>query len=495
MLIFALLTLGAALSLYRHFVHDVPWLPGEIRQIWSIEAKVEFSALDNPVMVTFAIPDTQPGLDLIAEHTASPGYGLAYLGEGQKRRAEWSIRQASGKQVLYYRVDMLVNSKNHMSATVNPPEKQLSIQRDGPYATIAQQILSQAIQRSADAYTLTRQLIHEVNTQTQSAQFLAQKQDLSLWLVDLLQQADVPARPVQVLHLEDGRRRQQLETYIQVYQDGEFALFHPQRGMSSKKNLLLWEYNNSPLIDVVGGRNASVYYSIIELEVPVEQVGKRGGDRPLLDFSIHSLPIGEQALFKNILLIPVGVFVVVFMRLFIGIRTSGTFMPVLIAIAFMQTTLKTGLVGFALVVGVGLMIRSLLSQLNLLLVARISAVIITVIILIALFTVIAYRMGLNEALKITFFPMIILSWTIERMSILWEEEGSGEVFMQVGGSLAVAIVTYFFMQNDIVRHLTFNFLGLQFILMALVIIMGSYTGYRLLELHRFFSLTESDKKT
>ena len=42
-------------------------------------------------------------------------------------------------------------------------------------------------------------------------------------------------------------------------------------------------------------------------------------------------------------------------------------------------------------------------------------------------------MGLSEGLKITFFPMIILSWTIERMSILWEEEGPREVFVQVGG--------------------------------------------------------------
>jgi len=88
-------------------------------------------------------------------------------------------------------------------------------------------------------------------------------------------------------------------------------------------------------------------------------------------------------------------------------------------------------------------------------------------------------------MKITFFPMVILAWTIERMSILWEEEGPKEVLVQGGGSLLVAVIAYMAMSNDVVRHLTFNFLGLQFVMMALVLLVGNYTGYRLLELRRF----------
>ena len=72
------------------------------------------------------------------------------------------------------------------------------------------------------------------------------------------------------------------------------------------------------------------------------------------------------------------------------------------------------------------MIRSYLSHLNLLLVARVSAVIITVIAIIGLLGF-SYRFGLNA--DITFFPMIILSWTIERMSILWRG-GAREVLIR-----------------------------------------------------------------
>jgi hypothetical protein len=105
--------------------------------------------------------------------------------------------------------------------------------------------------------------------------------------------------------------------------------------------------------------------------------------------------------------------------------------------------------------------------------------------IISLFAIAAYQLGLSEGMKVTFFPMIILAWTIERMSLLWEEEGASEVLKQSGGSLLVAILAYLAMDNSFVRHITFNFLGVQLVLMAMVLLLGSYTGYRLLELRRF----------
>ena len=189
-------------------------------------------------------------------------------------------------------------------------------------------------------------------------------------------------------------------------------------------------------------------------------------------------------------LLPVGVLVVVFLRIVVGLKTSGTFMPVLIAMAFMKTHLLVGVVGLLLIVSIGLIIRFYLSRLNLLLVARISSVIIAVIGIIVFLTVITFQFGITEGMKITFFPMIILSWTIERMSILWEEEGARQVFVQGGGSLLVAILAYLAMSSLLIQHLTFNFLGLQLIIAALVLMLGNYSGYRLTELKRFKPLVD-----
>lgn len=488
LLVVALLLAGSLLTWYRHAVFDVPWLPGEKRQIWSVEAKVDFVASGEPVKVSLAIPDTQPGFERVGEHTASPGYGLAFIEDRGGRRAEWSIRTAAGQQTLYYQVEMLVDPATRDARIAVPPAPR-DVFFDGPHATVANEMLRRATERSADPYTLARELISEFNSDTQSGQLLTQLRPRSEWLVDLLQLASIPAREVHALNLEDGRRRQPVISLLQVFDGEEYRLFDVETGLQGQRgDRLLWEYASSPLLDVTGGNNSRLSFSMIAQDVPVNRMLQEGTlslSENVLDLSIHSLPLAEQALFKGILLIPVGVLIVTLLRILVGVRTSGTFMPVLIAMAFIQTSLLTGLVGFLLVIGAGLLIRGYLSRHNLLLVARISAVIISVIIIIAAFAVLSFQLGLSEGLKITFFPMIILAWTIERMSILWEEEGPREVLRQGGGSLLVALLAYLVMSNDLVRHLTFNFLGLQLIFMALVLLLGNYTGYRLLEFGRF----------
>jgi hypothetical protein len=195
-------------------------------------------------------------------------------------------------------------------------------------------------------------------------------------------------------------------------------------------------------------------------------------------------------MFKLLLLLPLGAAVVVFMRVIIGLQTSGTFMPVLIALAFLQTSLVAGLVSFVLIVAAGLALRSYLSRLNLLLVARIATLIVLVVFLISALSIIGYQLGFSTGMTITFFPMIIIAWTIERMSILWEEDGSSEVMKQGGGSLLVAVLAYLLMQNPLLVHLSFNFPELNLVLLASILAMGQYTGYKLSELWRFRAMDD-----
>ena len=149
-----------------------------------------------------------------------------------------------------------------------------------------------------------------------------------------------------------------------------------------------------------------VWVALVSNSLPVKTVvgmGQRSEQMDLLDFSVYALPVEQQGIFKGLLLIPVAALVVVFMRLLVGVRTSGTFMPVLIALAFIQTTLLVGLAIFLGLIGVGLWIRSYLSRLNLLLVSRVAAVIIVVILLMAVLAT-SYRLGLDQALTVTFSP-------------------------------------------------------------------------------------------
>lgn len=492
-----LLITGIVLSVQRHLQFEIPWIPGEQQEVWEVEAMVHFNAGNSPVEVNFALPSHQQGFRVLTENTASSGYGLAYLNNDFGRRAQWSIRKAVGNQQLYYSAQILVSPAAQASQQL-PPELPSVTAWERPYGTAANEVIERAWSRSANNASFAGTLIRYVNgdQQDENARLLLTQFPSSELIVRLLGEANVKARVISGLLLEDGRRRQTLTDWIQVYSANEqdWWLFDPKTGNQGKPdNLLLWETGGKAVLEVLGGSNSRVTFSMLTHSQPASAaVRNHLSEDTLLNFSIHSLPLEEQALFQTILLIPIGALVVVFLRVLVGIKTSGTFMPVLIALAFIQTSLMTGLIGFLLIVAVGLVIRNYLSYLNLLLVARVSAVIITVIAIISIFSVVAYRMGLNAGLTITFFPMIILAWTIERMSILWEEEGPKQVLIQGGGSLVTAVLAFLAMNNPLVRHITFNFLGVQLILMALILLLGNYTGYRLLELRRFKPITDDE---
>lgn len=492
--IFLLIVVGITLSVMRHQSYGVPWTPGETRQVWDIEARIEFNAQDREVKVSLAAPHTQDGFTLIGENASSPGYGISYVTTESGRRAEWTIRQAKGPQTIYYKTQFLVDPQAN-ALPVPPSAPIVRPTFDGPDETSAIALIEQANRRSANDVTFTRELIKALNeAENQNAALLLNRMSKVDAAQKLLSYAQIPNKVVGVIRLEDGRRRQSIQHMNQVWDGNKWVLFNPETGTQpTQPNLLVWDESNISLLDVMGGQNSQVHFSMIAQDVsPQQATNSKVSADGLLNLSIHSLPLEEQAMFKNIMLIPIGALIVVFLRVIIGLKTSGTFMPVLIAVAFVQTQLTTGIIGFLLIVGTGLIIRSYLSKLNLLLVARISAVIISVILIISMFTVVAFKIGLTEGLTITFFPMIILSWTIERMSILWEEEGAKEVILQGGGSLLTAVLIYLAMTNPYVQHLTFNFIGLQLIVLAGILLLGTYTGYRLTELRRFKPLVDGD---
>ena len=120
-----------------------------------------------------------------------------------------------------------------------------------------------------------------------------------------------------------------------------------------------------------------------------------------------------------LLMIPIGALLMVVMRNLVGVDAFGTFMPVLIALAFRETKLLWGVILFTLLVALGLSIRFLLERLRLLLVPRLSAVLIVVVLLMMFISLMSHNLGMETGLSVALFPMVIIAMTIERMSVVW----------------------------------------------------------------------------
>jgi 7 transmembrane helices usually fused to an inactive transglutaminase len=100
-------------------------------------------------------------------------------------------------------------------------------------------------------------------------------------------------------------------------------------------------------------------------------------------------------------------------------------------------------------------------------------------------SIVSHKLGIETGLSVALFPMVIISMTIERMSIVWEERGAGDAIKAGVGSLLVACMAYVAMGWRPLEHLVFTFPELLLVVLAVVILLGRYTGYRLTELTRF----------
>lgn len=492
-LVALLLVGGIASVLYKHFALGFPINPAELETVWTVEAKISFRGNGDPITVRLRLPDSvRPPIT-----TAEPlqgDYRFSIMDQDGMRLARWRADGSTEEQVLRLRF----TDKPDQHPAPDAPESDPQF-TDLPeaLASEADALLAQLIDDELSHEAVVARVLTTVNVANNSSVLALLGSDRSRLAkvnlaVDLLRRSGVHAQPVRAIQLlDDGSRSQPLRNLLEIYDNTQerWRLWDDREAKPlSRSKVLIFGREGEPLLDVFGGSNSTIQFASLREQRGAFQAAVDEGrlqNNVLVDFSIYSLPLADQSAFKLLLLIPVGAMVVVLLRNIVGIRTSGTFMPVLIAMAFQQTTLLTGLILFVVVVGMGLLVRSYLSRLNLLLVPRIAAVLVTVIIIYAAIGISSYKMGLDWGLKVTFFPMIILSWTIERMSILWEEEGPREVLIQGGGSLITAVLAYLLMSNRLMGDILFLYPELLLVVLAIVIMLGRYSGYRLTELRRF----------
>ncbi|MCK5749264.1 MAG: hypothetical protein KAH44_23830, partial [Oricola sp.] len=304
----------------------------------------------------------------------------------------------------------------------------------------------------------------------------------------LLNSQGVPARIANGVYLTEARRRVELKSWLEYYIDGEDFRYFP--GGAPARFFTVW-YGTDPMIDASGVDDLDAQIALRSEEASAVNVaenapGPLGAFGRAMGFS--ALPLTTQLVYQVLITIPVGITLLVFLRQFIGFKTLGTFMPVLIGIAFRETALLNGVLLFTLLVALGLALRFYLERLHLLLVPRLAVVLIFIVMAMAVIAVLMAETNQAMGLSISLFPMVILTMTIERMSIVWEESSASDALKQGLGSLAAAALAYLVMTNPQIEYLMYRFPELLLVLMGLCVLMGRYTGLRLTELWRFKAL-------
>ena len=499
-----LTALGLSLFLYKVLVLGFPFVPEDMVDVWNVEAHITFFAQGKPVKVSLHIPNRSAHFKVMDENFISRGYGLNTITENEQgnRLATWSIQKAKGKQNLYYRGVIRRTQLEKKEPSKNPPPA-VPPGFKGSYLEAAEVLIKTVREQSADVDGLVVELLKRLNAPQPDenvALLLGKRTSIASkteTAIKVLTHAGIPARIVRGIRLKGEDRNAQVIQWFEVYDKGLWRSYDPAAGRAGiPDDYFAWWRGTIPLGQAEGGEKLGIRFAVNLYQETAIQRGVEYGKAVtpfLIDYSLFSLPIQAQAVFSVLLLVPIGALLVVILRNVIGIKTFGTFMPILIALAFRQTNLLWGVVLFSTLVALGLGIRHYLEHLKLLLVPRLASLLTIVVLLMAVMSVLTHKLGLEQGLSVALFPMVIMAMTIERMTIVWEERGAREALQQGGGSLLVASLAYLVMQIRYVRHLTFTFPELLLVLLAGTLLLGRYTGYRLLELPRFRAMIGENK--
>ncbi len=499
-LIAVLVTLGLAITAYQIFVLGIPVTEDETDDLWNIDAKVEFVASPkDPVKIQMFVPPLTRDYVSLNESFISNNYGVNVNRVDGNRKVTWSARRATGNQTLYYR---LVLTKRYSSEKpkIKGPTFRDSVAIDGPEKIAAEALLAPIRQHSADVETFVSETIKRVNNLSDDNVKLLLAGDPSTAhkasIVDLLLSiAHVPMEKVHTIRLV-ADQPQAPELWLRSFNGSQWLYFNPDTGEQGlPSDRLVWWTGDENLISVEGGKKALVTFTLNNSEMNAIRLAKltdANTDADFLEYSLYSLPLQTQQTFMIMVMIPIGVLVILILRNLIGLQTLGTFTPVLIALAFRETQLGFGIALFTVITALGLTLRSYLEHLKLQMLPRLSVVLTFVVVLIAAISLFSHKLGLERGLSVALFPMVILTMTIERLSITWEERGASHAMKVAVGTLFAASLAHLLMTVPQLVYFVFTFPAILLIMVGFMLAMGRYRGYRLTELLRFKAFVKAD---
>ncbi|CAA0104944.1 Uncharacterised protein [Zhongshania aliphaticivorans] len=490
----ALLLIGAGSTAWQIFVLNIPISSETTEPVWVIDTKLSFQARNNsPVKVQMYLPPEWSKFITLNESFISKNYGVNTDVIGDNRQAVWSARRTEGDQQLYYRLMLTQRSNSRFSESEPGPQFSESPELIGVEKVAVEALLKPIREHSADIETFIREAIKLINEPSNdNARLLLgnnyTQDNKSRVLELLLSSAHIPVERVHTLRLVSSVA-QVPELWMRSYNGKRWLYFNPETGaLGLPDDRVVWWTGNELMATVEGGRHLKVEVTANQRTMNSIMLAQSIAERKENKFwalSLYDLPLQSQQTFEIILMIPIGVMLILLLRNVIGLETLGTFTPVLIGLAFRETQVFWGVILFTVITALGLSLRSYLEHLHLQLLSRLSVVLTFVVIIMALISVLGHRLGLDRGLSIALFPMVILTMSIERMSIVWEERGGIHAGKVGIGTLVAATLSHLMMTYEPWTYFVFTFPGMLLIFMSLMLALGHYRGYRLTELFRF----------
>jgi len=310
-------------------------------------------------------------------------------------------------------------------------------------------------------------------------------------MIALCRASKIPARLVTGFILENTQQAQ-LHYWIEVFAQKNWQAYDPENGYSVQLPITFLPISHDS-IDAVRGIQSQYYqsrFSIRRLLPPPSSASSQ--QRRLWNvFDFTRLPLSMQEIVSLILLLPLAALITTIFRNIIGIETIGTFSPGLIAMSFINADWRTGAIVFVIVLCVGILARLILNKLQLLMVARLSVILTLAVLCMVLAVSVLDYLGLTPSASAVVLPIVILTMMIERFNIIAEEDGLLNALKIFATTILVAVCCFLVMKVEWFGRTVLIFPEIQLFNIAILILIGRYSGYRLSEIWRFRDITQT----
>jgi hypothetical protein len=306
-------------------------------------------------------------------------------------------------------------------------------------------------------------------------------------LVALLRHCGIPARLVTGLTLQKGPE-QRAHAWVEAWLRDRWVPMDPFHRHFGKVpgTYLVFACHDVP---IVRGKNVKDldYAFLVERAAPGDLDGAPASacKRFFRTTALTTLPPAEQKLVEFLLLLPLAALIICVYRNLIGLISFGTFAPALVGLAFRDTHSLPGFLVFVSILLVGWVMRRVLDHYHLLQVPRIAVMLSLIVVVLVLAVVAANRFDLPATKYFSLFPMIILTGMVERFWTLETEDSTVSSFRTLLYTMVISLTIALVVSvRGLVRQL-FCYPEMVLLVIAAQLLIGRYTGYRLLELFRF----------
>ena len=506
---------------YKSQVLNLSLLPQMVDDVWNFHLTAKPKG-DHSTF-SFPIPKPGPGIKISDERIRSKNFEVFIDSNSDSTLATWSSKEPIKQKVAYSaRIDLKpLFYKNIPKDYTESYPKGLNRYLKTPELlsedVAAITLLEKAIlEGNEDKTSVIRKIYYYVEEEIQRNTSIKTIHEtlntgkgsplIKAKLFNIMaRRQKVPSRIVVMVRMPELKKQAQSKLRFtfanEVFLNNKWIPIDTNRGYFGERpdNFMVLHRNYDEVEKIISKKRVS--YSIQAERARINRYNKTEFKKEVLKsdslfsrLSLYRLPLPLQTMFTTILLIPLGTLVLSIARNIIGIPTFGIFTPILLTLFFKETSFGFGFLFFFVVVLIGIGERYVLDKFYLLAVPRLSIILTLVIMLMIGYSLFSSDIAFISQKHLAFFPIVIVTSNIERLSIMLTEEGLVNTLKTLFGTLVIAILGYLLYSIHALEMFMFTNPELLFTIIGLLILIGKYKGYRLSEFLRFRDLVRQRKK-